>query len=95
MASYWWLIAGCLLIAFYYAMRFGTQFVEMRTGRTGQPEKASNRFDAVFFGFGFAISIPPIYLWPNTDPMVHSAFILLGILAGSLASQAIFGKKRT
>jgi hypothetical protein len=93
MSGSWWLMAVCLLVVFHYTMRIGTQVVERRTGRESRPEKSSIGYDLVFFGLTFAIALPPIYLLPDADPLVSSAFLMLGIVVGSLASQAAFGRK--
>jgi len=94
MNIYWCLFAMCLLVGFHYAMRFGAKAVERHSGRESSPEKSSTGYDAVFFGLAFAIGIPPIYLLPDVHPFVQSAFSLVGIVIGSLTSQAMFGKRK-
>jgi hypothetical protein len=92
MSAAWWLLAFCILVAFHYAMRFGSEIVQRRTGRECRPEQSSLGYDAVFFGLAFCIGMPPIFLFPDADSLVYSGFLILGILVGSLTSQALFGR---
>jgi hypothetical protein len=95
MSGAWWIAAACLLLAFRYTMRFGSAFVEVRTGRESRPEPSTFFLSAtLYFVLAFAIMMPPIFLWPDADPLLFSGFMMIGILVGDLASQALFGRKR-
>ena len=94
MSFYWYLSAVLLVFAFTLTLVKGGQLVERITGRESRPEKSTLVvYDAIYFGLAIGIGIPPVYLLPDTDPLVITAFILLGIIVGSFAAQAIFGRK--
>lgn len=95
MSIYWWLCAVLLVLGFVFVETRGAQLVERLTGREPRPEKPSSTYDAVYFGLAFMIGMPPIWLLPDSDPLVTCAFMFVGIAIGSLAAQAMLGRKVT
>jgi hypothetical protein len=93
MEWYWWILAVGLIVAFRYALRFGSMFVESRTGRSNELGPRANLSDLVYFLLVLSIGMFPIWLIPDAHWLVSASFLLAGIVIGLLVTQALFGRK--
>ena len=89
----WWLFAVVLALGFVLVQTEGARLVERFTGRERRPGKPSSAYHVIYFGLTFAISLPPIWLLPDADPLVYCVFFFLGITVGGLAAQVTFGRQ--
>jgi hypothetical protein len=92
MSSTWWLLT-VLLLAFWFALRFGMEIIERRTCRSTQFER-SNRADALFVLIMLAFFVLPLWLFPDLHPVAFILFFCIGALLANLTTQALFGLKK-
>ena len=99
MNVYWWLSLMALVLVNHVAGTKGSALILRLTGRESLPPVGSRLqlelYQLLNVGLSFGISIPPIYLLPNADPLVYVCFWVLGFNAGSLTAQAVLGRKQS
>jgi hypothetical protein len=94
MNNYWLIGAVTLVAAFVYSYIKLSKLIARLSGREVRPEKSTaGYYSAIYFGIAFGIGIPPIYLLPDSDPLVYTTFMFVGLLAGTCAAQALFGRR--
>ena len=97
MNFFWWLGLIGLLLATRCVLGVGEPLIQRMTGRTSQRPQGSHLaielYEFVYVGVMLGISMPPIFLLPNADPLVYGSFFALGMVVGGFAAQAFFGRK--
>ena len=100
MNVYWWLLSTiALLLVNHVALTKAPALILRLTGRESLPPVGSRLqlelYQLLNVGISFGISLPPIYLLPNADPLIYTFFFVLGLNAGSLTAQAVLGRKQS
>ena len=80
------------LVTVAVLMHMGSRLVSRLTGREGRSHRPL-AYEAIYFASAFAIGVPPIYLFPNSDPLFYGAFWFLGVIVGILTAQALMGRR--
>jgi hypothetical protein len=73
-------------------IRAGEKLVSRVTGREGGTDHVVI-YEVIYFALAFGIGLPPIYLFPDSDPLFYCAFCFVGVVVGGLAAQALVGRR--
>ena len=96
---YWWLSLVALVLVYLVAVTKGRALILRLTGRESQRPVGSRLwvalYELLYVGVALGISITPINLLSNADPLVYACFMLLSVPAGSLTAQAVLGRKQS
>ncbi len=97
MNVYWWPFLLALIIGIHIAGVKGDALILRLTGRESHRPVGSRLwvelYELLDVGVALGIGLPPIFLWPNADPLVYVCFWVLGNTVGSLTAQAVLGRK--
>lgn len=93
MSTFWWLTAAVMVLGMPLVLHCGSRIVEKRTGRETRPQKSLS-YDLTYFGICLGIGMPPIFVYPDNDPLFYAAFLFAGVIIGALVAQAFFGRRR-
>lgn len=98
MNVYWWLSVIALILGNHIAGTKGEALILRLTGRESHRPVGSRLwvelYELLYVGVALGIGLPPIFLWPNADPLVYAFFYVLGSTVGSLTAQAFLGRQQ-
>ena len=96
---YWWLSLVALILSNHIVGTKGDALILRLTGRESHRPVGSRLwielYELLYVVVSLGIGLPPIFLWPNADPLVYVCFWVLGFNAGSLTAQAVLGRKQS